>query len=99
MSMPAALCATGTGTWFKRLGPADRQEPLTARLIDQLASRYSVTRGKWMCFPVPHAVDVLWDDLAMALAAGALDPATEIKVAPRYDSLSVWLSRVQSSVH
>jgi hypothetical protein len=46
-----------------------------------------VTRGKWMCFPVPHAVDVLWDDLALALAAGALDPATEIKVAPRYDTL------------
>ena len=52
----------------------------TMNIINDIAAKYGITHGKWLCHVPRDTVDKYFSKLSLALSSGGLGPAVSIKV-------------------
>ena len=52
----------------------------TMDMINDIAAKYGITHGKWLCHVPRDTVDKYFSKLSLALSSGGLGPAVSIKV-------------------
>ena len=52
----------------------------TMNIINDIAAKYGITHGKWLCHVPRDTVDKYFSKLSLALSSGGLGPAVSMKV-------------------